>query len=380
MKAYRVISTDDHLMEAADSYTSRMSKAKWGDKIPQIKENGDGTDSWYVFGKRAHSLAGFSFVQGVTPDRNVVTRWENVPRSAYVPSERVKAMDRDGVDMHSFYPNIGNVQTFNKPEMPEEFRLEALRACNAIQVEDYVKPFPGRFIALAVVPLWDANKAVAEFHWAAERGARGVAFAFPQQFGYPDICDPAWDPLWAALQEAKLPLCLHIGSGGSMGLGGQVWAGHTDAMRRLSETSVKAISANTSVAATMLFSGIFERFPGLKVMFAESGVGWVPYLLDVADHQWERQRMSKNGMPTRPSELFRKHCYTNFWFEHVGDEVRRSPGLANITWLSDFPHPTSTFPTSKDYIDNSLKDCTPEERQMILVDTPRRLFNLPEGY
>ena len=379
MKLYRAISTDDHLMEAADSYTSRMS-SKWGDKIPHVRDAADGTDAWYVFGNRISGLTGFSFVQGVTPDRGVVTRWADVPKSAYVPAERVKAMDMDGVDMHSFYPNIGNVQTLNKPKVPEDLRLEALRACNAIQIEDYVKPFPGRFIALAVVPLWDPRKAVEELHWATQQGMKGISFAFPQQFGYPDICDPAWDVLWAALQEADLPLHLHIGSGGSMGLGAPVWAGHTDPMLRLSETSVKAISANTSVAATLLFSGIFERFPNLKVMFAESGVGWIAYLLDIADHQWERQRMFKHGMPTPPSELFRQHCYANFWFEHVGDEVRRLPGLANITWLSDFPHPTSTYPTSWDYIDRSLADCTAEQRQMILVDTARRLYHLPEGY
>ena len=154
MKPYRAISTDDHLMEAADGYTSRMS-TRWGDKIPHVKDAGDGTDAWYVFGRGISSLTGFSFVQGVTPDRGVVTRWADVPKSAYVPCERVKAMDADGVDVHSFYPNIGNVQTLNHPEAPEALRLEALRACNEIQIEEYVRHYPGRFIALAVVPLWD---------------------------------------------------------------------------------------------------------------------------------------------------------------------------------------------------------------------------------
>ena len=99
-------------------------------------------------------------MQGVTPDRGVVTRWADVPQSAYVPSERVKAMDADGIDAHSFYPNVGNVQTLNNPKVPEALRLEALRACNEIQIEEYVQPYPGRFIALAVVPLWDPAKAV----------------------------------------------------------------------------------------------------------------------------------------------------------------------------------------------------------------------------
>ena len=168
MKIYRAISTDDHLMEAADSYTSRMP-AKWGEMIPQVRDTGDGTDAWYVYDRRITSLVGFSFVQGVTPDRDVVVRWADVPKSAYVPAERIKAMDADGVDVHSFYPNVGNVQTLNDSKAPEALRLDALRACNAIQIDDYVKPFPGRFIAIAVVPLWAPTR----------RSRKGVAFAFP---------------------------------------------------------------------------------------------------------------------------------------------------------------------------------------------------------
>ena len=114
--------------------------ARWGDKIPHVADAGDGTDAWYVFGRRISSLTGFSFVQGVTPDRGVVTRWADVPKIAYVPAERVKAMDSDGIDAHSFYPNIGNVQTLNNPEVPEALRLDALRACNAVAASDASPP------------------------------------------------------------------------------------------------------------------------------------------------------------------------------------------------------------------------------------------------
>jgi predicted TIM-barrel fold metal-dependent hydrolase len=380
MKAYRAISTDDHLQEPPDGYVRRMNKAKWGDLIPQVKDNGDGSDGWYVYGKNSSGFKGFVSVQGVTPDRDAVLRWADVPESAYVPSERIKAMDADGVDVHSFYPNVGNTQSFNKPEYDEAFRVDALRACNRIQIEEYLQPYPRRFIAIAVIPLWDPKKAVEEFHWAAKQGMKGVAYAFPQQFKYPHVCDPAWDVLWAALQEADMPVHLHIGSGGSMGMGSEVWAGQTDHQKRLSEISVKAISANINVAATLMFSGIFERFPRLKVMFAESGVGWIPYFLDTADHQWERQRLWKRGMEMKPSEIFRRNCYSNFWYEHIGEDIRRHPGLDNIMWLSDFPHPTSTYPTSWEYIDGALKDCSAEEKQQILVGNARRLYKLPEGY
>jgi predicted TIM-barrel fold metal-dependent hydrolase len=380
MTPYRVISTDDHLQEAPDAYLRRMSKAKWGDNIPQIRDSGDGSDGWYVNGRNISGFRGFVTVQGVAKDRDVIVRWADVEKCTYVPSERLKAMAADGVDVHSFYPNIGNPQTFNKTEYPEAFRRDLIRAVNQIQVEDYLEPYPNRFIALTVVPLWDPKLAVEEVQWGAARGMKGANYAFPQQFGYPHVCDKAWDPLWAALQEADLPVHLHIGSGGSMGMSWETWPGHTDHQLRLSELSVKSIAANINIAATFLFSGIFERFPRLKVVFAESGVGWIPYLLDTADHQWERQRLFKRGFTDKPSEVFRRHCYANFWYEYIGQETRRSPGLDNIMWLSDFPHPTSTYPTSQDYLKHSLKDCGAAERQQILVDTARKLYRLPAGY
>ncbi len=109
-------------------------------------------------------------------------------------------------------------------------------------------------------------------------------------------------------------------------------------------------------------------------------MGWIPYLLDTADHQWERRRLHKRGFDRKPREIFRQNCYANFWYEHIGAETRRQPGLDNIMWLSDFPHPTSTYPTSRDYIATALRDLRPDEKHKQLVGTARRLYQLPEGY
>src|SRR5437870_2494946 len=96
---YRVISADDHLPEGPDTWTSRMSKAKWGDIIPQIKKNADGTESWYINGKvRNQGVASVAQVHAAMPDRTIGPRtWSEVPTGTYVPAERIKAMERDGV-------------------------------------------------------------------------------------------------------------------------------------------------------------------------------------------------------------------------------------------------------------------------------------------
>ncbi len=380
---YRVISTDDHMQEAPHTWTARMSKAKWGDLVPQVKPGPDDTDRWHIYGEpRAGGYSGpLGVVSGAMPDRArfAPTRWAEMPEITYVPAERIRAMDEDGVDVHAFFGNISGVagNTFQDPKYPEDFRLEALQAYNDYQIDEWAEPYPGRFITLAQIPMWDVQQAAAEVYRVKSRGMKGVTFAFPQQFGYPCIEDPYWDPLWAAAQETELSINLHIGTGGSMGLKAwQPWEGLSD-MFRLAALSTRSIASNTEVMSVLLFSGMLERFPGLKLVASESGMGWVPYLLEVADHQWERQKLAREGMSLKPSDYFRRQCYVNFWFETFGAEVRHAIGIDNIMWESDFPHPTCTWPDSKDYIDRAMADWTPEEQRKVLVDNAARLYHLP---
>ena len=153
------------------------------------------------------------------------------------------------------------------------------------------------------------------------------------------------------------------------------WSGHTN-MVRLAEGSTKSIAANTAIMATILFSGIGQRFPRLKIVSAESGMGWVPYLLELADHQYEAQKLVHEGMDAKPSEVFHRQCYVNFWYEVVGAEMRHYIGIDNIMWESDYPHPTGTWPDSRKYIEASMKTWPVEERRKVLVDNAVKVFNL----
>ncbi len=353
--------------------------SKWGDLIPQVKPLDKDRDAWFVHGV-PDQRQGVAIVHGALPDRTKMpSKWEEVPEITYVPEERVKAMDRDGVDVHTFFGNVAGVAgaTFSDPAFEEEYRLEAIRAFNDFQIEAYAKPFPGRFITLALVPLWDVDAAVAEVLRTRALGINGISFAFPQQFGYPHFSDTYWNPLWSTCQETSLSVNLHIGSGGSMGLKGARYEGYSP-MRNLAEMSTRSISANTMVMSTVLFSGVLERFPTLKVVSSESGLGWVPYLLETADHQWERQKLWREGMSVKPSEYFHRQCYVNFWFERIGIENRHHIGVDNIMWESDFPHPTCTWPDSQTFIERSLEGVPEAERHKILVDNAVRVYNLDD--
>jgi predicted TIM-barrel fold metal-dependent hydrolase len=375
---YRVISTDDHLQEPPDTWTSRMSKAKWGDRIPHIERDSEGLDHWHIYGKPS-VISGIASVRGIMPPGKPPLTWEEVPRKSYVPAERIEAMDEDGVDVHTFFGNITGAagNTFSDPDYDEEFRLDCIRAYNDFQIDEWAAPHPGRFITLANLPMWDVDAAVAELQRMARRGVNGISFAFPEQWGYKPVSDPYWDPLWAAAQDADLSINFHVGSGASMGLKRLPAFTPKSHLIFVALTSTKAITANIEVMTTLLFSPIMPRFPRLKIVSSESGIGWVPYLLEVADHQWEAQDLRHHGMPDRPSEMFHRQCYVNFWFEELGPkQLRNLIGIDNIMWESDFPHGTGTYPNSRKYIEQSMSSFTPEERRKVLVDNPRRVFNL----
>lgn len=195
--------------------------------------------------------------------------------------------------------------------------------------------------------MWDVKKAVAESPAHGQAWREGPELHFPQQFGYPHVCDTYWDPFWAFAQEANLPMNFHIGGGGGMGITADAFTGNNLKIQG-AERSTRAVSANVDVMTTLLFSQIMERFPKLKVVSSESGLGWVPYLLETADHHWAQAKLAQNGMPLKPSEYFRRQCYVNFWFESVGLKLMKATfGVDNVMWSSDYPHPTGTWPDSK---------------------------------
>jgi predicted TIM-barrel fold metal-dependent hydrolase len=131
--------------------------------------------------------------------------------------------------------------------------------------------------------------------------------------------------------------------------------------------------------ANLLYSGVLERFPRLRFVSVESGLGWVPYLLETADHQYEAQQLWKEGVLIRPSESFRRQCYVNFWFESTGIELRHRIGIENILWEADFPHPTSTYPQSRKRIRECLAGVPAGEQRLLLQDNAARVFAIDAG-
>lgn len=364
------ISTDDHAWEKPDTFTSRVPAAL-RDDCPHL-ELQDGEDWWVYAGQRVRKVG--TGAAAMLPDRGAIKRFDEAPAAAYDATARLELMDADGVAAEVLFPQAAGFGggPFVSTVGSVELRLACIRAYNDYLAEEWAGVSP-RFVAQCLLPMWDVDLAVEEATRAHQLGHKAVVWtAAPQNYGFPHFNDPYWDKLWATLQERDMPVALHIGSAKA---DRDLWDGFTD-FKRLAMVSVTSITSNLHAITNLLFSGVLDRFPTLKFVSVESGLGWVPYLLETADHQYEQQHLWTEGMTMRPSEYFRRQCYVNFWFEASGIALRHMIGLDNIMWEADFPHPTSTYPHSRKAIETSLAGVPAEEQKKLLQTNAAQVFGI----
>lgn len=370
-KSERVISTDDHAFEKPDTFLSRVPQ-KHREECLQVRRQDDGTDWWVFAGQKVRAVS--TGAAAMRTDRGAVKTWDELPAAAYDAAARLDVMDADGVDVEVLFPQASGFGggAFMTGRKGEELCLASIRAYNDYLAEEWLG-VSDRFVPQALVPLWDAKLAAAELRRAFDLGHKALVWSgAPQNLGLPHFNEPSWDPVWSTAQELGMPVALHIGSGG---LAMDLWEGYTS-MRRLAMVSVNAITSNIQTVGNLLLSGVLERYPDLKVISVESGMGWVPYLLETTDHQFEQQHLGDDGRSMKPSELFHRNCYVNFWYEHSGIEQRHRVGIDNIMWEADFPHPTSTYPKSRQFIDECLAGVPQEERRKMLSANAERVYGL----
>ena len=211
---YGLISVDEHVQERPEVWTHRMSRSKWGDRIPHVERQPDGTECWVLDGEKL-PLAGVASAGAAMADRSLEPqRWEDVPRSAYVPTERLKAMDSDGVDYSVLYPTVAGLagETFGRIQ-DEELELACVQAYNDWLIEEWASA-SDRFVPQCIVPISPTTATVNEIKRSVEKGHKGVVFpAVPMHLrDVPHINEPDYDPIWATCQELEVPVCFHSGS------------------------------------------------------------------------------------------------------------------------------------------------------------------------
>ena len=375
---YGLISSDSHGQLGRDAYTSRMSKTKWGDRIPHVIEVREEkfdfpVERWVVNGE----IQGGNVCNCPTAmqDRShYPQRWEEVPPEVYHPASRLKALDRDRVDAEVLFPN-GPGATFFYGDA--EFELACVRAYNDALAE--FRQMSERFIPLAAIPfLSPIETIVAEVERAVKAGHCGINMLGDPSVaakGLKSLSDPFWRPLWDACQQLGVGVHLHASAGLAAKLSLPQWKGYTRRQAHCVST-LRNFCTATQIVPYLIFSGMLERFPRLNWVFAETGLGWVSSVLEACDHEWEKRHLWTEGLLTRPSDLFRRQIYVDFWFETVGVQLREYIGIDNILWESDFPHITSTYPNSWSAVEHSLAGVPPADREKVLFRNAARLYRL----
>lgn len=372
---FGLISADSHAAFARDDFTSRMSARKWGERIPHVapyEKDGKRFDGWSIYGKPPRgNVCNCPALMG-DPFPHWPDRWEDVPRLAYDPAERVKALDIDRVDAEVLFPNPpgGSYYQFGDPD----FEYDTIRAYNDA-LSDWTK-VSDRFLPLISVPYLQTPKnIVKEIERTARNGHKGVNLMGKSPKGLPHIADPYWNPLWDVCEQLGLPVHFHGSAGIGVGETAKVWDGYTERQAHSASTSTSAVTP-AQIVPQLIFSGVTERYPKLKFVFAEAGIGGLNYLISTCDHVWETYHLWTDGLSTRPSEIVRRQMYVNFWFEAEGIKLRHDIGVDNIMWESDFPHVAAYYPKSWDSVERVLTGVSAEERRKMLYENALRVYQV----
>ena len=376
----KLISVDDHVLEHPNVWQDRLPE-KFKEAGPRVIEQTEGPyaghEVWLYEGK-SYITNGVSATAG-REDIHLnldPVRFENMNPGCYDPAARIKDMDADGVHAQvcfsTFARYAGTRFLFGEDK---ELSLLCIKAYNDFLIDEFCGFAPGRLVPLAVLPLWDVDLCVAEIERTAAKGARGLGF--PENpssaaLNLPSWHSGHWDPVLAAAQEARMPLCPHVGTSGATPVTGP------DMPPAVSMCMVASNSMGAML--DLMYSGTFVKFPNLKVVLSEGGVGWMPYTMERADRMWERHRGYQpeidHGM--RPSDMVAGHIYGCFIDDHISAEVRDRVGVSQIMWESDYPHSDTSWPNSRKELAAMLEDVPDHEALMMAELNAREVFRLED--
>jgi predicted TIM-barrel fold metal-dependent hydrolase len=285
------------------------------------------------------------------------------------PLARLADMDADGVQASSSYCEVS---AFRFLYLVADGAAEATRAFNTA-LAAFASASPDRLVVSYQIPIHDVDMAVNEVRWARANGCKSLQLpVFPAELGLPDYWDTRYDPLWTAVQDADLPVCLHIGL--KLGLG-DVIARDPTPMRGI---FIPMVQLATSEALGMwLLTGVLERHPHLKLVFVESGIGWVAWWLNQVDDMKARQGYEFPGLKAAPSDYFHRNVHLTFIDEpDVMHHAERVLGVENVMWSSDYPHPIGSWPDSRSTVERIFSSVPDHDRDLVCRANAARVWGL----
>ncbi|MBF6169990.1 amidohydrolase family protein [Nocardia blacklockiae] len=345
-----LVSIDDHVVEPIHMFDGHVPK-KWADLAPKVVVDDKGVDRW-VYRDRPTGVTGLNAVVSWPPEE-----WGYDPAGyaemrpgVYDVHERVRDMNANGILASMCFPTFAGFSAGHLAYFKDEITVAMIQAYNDWHIEDWAGAYPGRFIPLSILPLWEPELAVAEIARVAAKGCHSVSMPeLPHLDGLPSYHDMEyWGPVFEALSEHDTVMNLHIGQGFRVL--------NLAPNAPIDNLMVLAPSVSLIAAQDLLWGPAFRTYPKLKVSFSEGGVGWIPFFLDRSDRHYTNQKWLRRDFGGKlPSEVFREHTIACYVTDRTSLKMRHDIGIENIAWECDYPHSDSIWPNAPEFVLEELQ-------------------------
>jgi uncharacterized protein len=391
---YRYVSADSHLEIDSRHWAPRVP-AQHRERVPRLIRLPDGGDAWLVEGRPLREVpADLYGGKGRDRWRPFGQSYETTPGTGS-PEQRLREQDVDGIDAEVLFPGVSGPPLWRSIQDDDAYRA-IVYAYNDFLAQDYCAVAPDRLIGLGVIPWTGVEDAIRELERCARLGLKGVVLGvLPSGRGYPT---PEDDAFWAAAVSLDMPITVHqeLDPSGERGrVPFQFPRASREVLDRIGPVRgffnqmAKFGRLGSTNALQLVLAGVFDRFPTLRIYFAETQIGWIPFFLQQADTRYERHSKWAEellGLPPLarpPSAYIREHCYWGFQHDTVGVELRHHIGVDRLMWATDFPHQDSEWPRTMDVVARNFAGVPAAETHRMVVGNARDFFHLDlarEGY
>jgi predicted TIM-barrel fold metal-dependent hydrolase len=365
-----ILSSDSHVFEPPDLWTTRIDAA-FRDRAPRMQRM-NGVDQLVV--EEDQVIAGIGLISNAgarfeAPETiSSQGRFEDVHQGGYDPAQHLQDMQLDGIAGEVLYPSQG---LFYFKVADTQLMSAIFRAYNDWLAE-FCRTDPERLKGIAMINLDHVQDGIKELERTAKMGFAGAMITeYPPEDRRYD--QPEYEPFWAAAQALDMPLSLHTATRRQ----GKIRSAGEKTLRDASSRATKVFYPATSMC-DMIFAGVFERYPNLKLAIVEFELAWVPHLLSSMDYTYRERHEEafyrfKDGW--RPSDFFHRNVFLSFQEDEVGIRLRDIIGVDSMMWGSDYPHSESTFPQSRQILAQILAGVPEDECAKIVGGNTARLYH-----
>jgi predicted TIM-barrel fold metal-dependent hydrolase len=382
-REYHLISGDSH-MEVAPERWAKFLPEKYRELAPRTVKLPTGGDAMQV-GDDPPDPVGLSNAALPFDQHKVAGVSFEESAGTGTPEQRVQEQDLDGVEAEVLFCSLATTRLWRAVK-PIEASRAMFRAYNDFLGQEYCPAVPDRLFGLGVIPDTGIDDAVEELEHCKQIGLAGVILqAFPSGLGYPTPDD---DRFWAAALDHDIPVTAHSYFSAPRHPNGPVFT-YTKVPKVVGRAGGEPVGHMSRFAgnwvrnpAQLIFSGVFDRFPKLKIYFSETQFGWLPFVMEQLDDTYERSKhwahreFGMEFLDRRPSEYVREHCYWGFLYDPIGARLHDEIGATRGIWGSDFPHLSGNWPQSRHVIEENFEGVSEQGRQRMLVGNVREFFHI----